>query len=467
MSDFVSYVKSALDNADGNKFTMSAFTSFLTWVKTNNSENLSEDDLRLWIAGMIMSGFKKATRKRYFGKVKSLYSEWSTDGQPNPFNKLSDVIDLDFEESSSRENDNLEIVPRLLAKTKDSEGWEYINAFLYLLYNVKATLEDVINLKFDDQVVDLPQIEDLIEAMRETKQLKFVFGLNRGAKREPQLKRELVANLEDTLQMAGMKFDEEFSRESITAIWIAAAFRCDIPINEIRSMVSEIPSEYAFLSLIRPEEISEERETSILKTVANSINKKTTCWFVMRMRSGITPESVRNAIEEKASDIYKSLVFYYPTRQIIIKGKGNKKICKENPYIPGILFFRTRYDRVAPLFAKIGDMAWCMKERNAADAKYSVIPRQEMEDFQKYVGQFTDDVRIQLVDASRGLGKGRMVRVTAGMMKGYKGKIEDINDDKGTRTFFLQISNEKALKWTAEVDEAFIEPLNEPNEKTS
>ena len=54
-----------------------------------------------------------------------------------------------------------------------------------------------------------------------------------------------------------------------------------------------------------------------------------------------------------------------------------------------------------------------------------------------------------------------MVRITAGMMKDYQGKIEDVYDDKGTRIFFLQISNEKALKWTAEVDEAFIEPLNE------
>lgn len=461
MGGFTSYVKSTLANADGNKFTSSALSSFMSSVWISDSQCLTEDDLRLWVAYMILSGFKKTTRKRYFGKVKTIYNEWSSDGLQNPFGKARDAIECDYNDNSTQAKANLEIVPRLLAKNKDSIGWEYINAFFYLLYNVEATLADVINLKFDDPVPDLPQIDDIMVAMKDTKQLKYVFGLNRGTKRAPQLHRELLDNLVVTLQISGMKFSEKFSRESITAIWIAAALRCHIPLNELRSMITDVPAEYAFLSLIRPREISKDRKAKILKTVANSINKKTTNWFVMRMRSGNTPEIIKKAIKENTSGIYDSMMFYSPTHILFREGKGKKKLREEVPYIPGILFFRTRYDQVAPIFAKIGDRAWCMKESNAVDARYSVISQEEMSNFQRCVGQFTDDIRINLIEVSRGLGKGRMVRITAGMMKGYQGKIEDVHDDKGTRIFFLKISNEKALKWTAEVDEAFIEPLNE------
>lgn len=460
MQSFVTYVKNILSEAGGNKFTTSAISSFLASVKDDESRRLTEDDLRLWVVNMMLSGFKKSTRKRYFGKLSTLYGEWTTDGVTSPFGKVSDVIDSDLETAGGQADYNLDIVPRLLKKTGDFSGWEYINVFFYLLFDVEATMTDAINLRFDSTLPELLQIDTVIEAMRETRQIKYVFGLNRGAKREPQLLRELTADLCATLSMEGMRFGEKFSRKSITAIWIAAALRCRIPVGEICGIVRDMPDEYAFLSLIKPCPISEARKAAILKTVADSINNQTNHWFVMRMRQGYTPDDIKDAIIKKTKGVYDLMSFYYPTRTVVREGKGKKKIREEVPYIPGIMFFRTRRDQVAPLFGKIGDMAWCYRLSNSPDSPYSTISGKEMEAFQRHIGKFTDDIKMELVtDGENTFGVDDVVKINGGMLAGNIGVITAVHNQDGTVTYSLKLSTDSAFKWTVvEVENIFVEP---------
>lgn len=460
MQSFANHVKSTLSKETGNKFTSSALTSFLSWVNPSDSHGLDDADLRLWISGMILNGYKKTTRKRYFGKLNNLYNEWTSDGTPSPFGKVTDAINTDFDFPTGEAEANLEIVQRLHKKSKDSIGWEYINAFLYLLYNVEASFADVINLKFDDAVVDLPQIDDIIDSMRGTRQLKYVFSLNRGAKREPQLKRELSADMEATLRMAGMKFNEAFSRESITAIWIATAFRCHIAVNEIRAIVKEIPAEYASLSLIDPQPISKERKKSILKTVADTINRQTNCWFAMRLRNGNTPDDIKEAIKSRTSDIFESMMFYYPTRTVYREGKGKKKIREAVPFVPGILFFRMRYDQVASLFNKIGDLAWCYRYSHSPSSPYSTISRHEMEKFQRHVGNFTSDIKMQLVtEGVEHFAVNDVVEIKGGMMAGNIGVITSVHNQDGTITYSLNLSADSSCRWTVEgIEDVLLAP---------
>lgn len=134
---------------------------------------------------------------------------------------------------SYRAEANLELVPRLLHKSQSSLGRKYINTFIGLLCNVDSNLEDSDNLESDD-----------------------------------------LEEMEAVLSLAGMNFGGSFSRQSITAIWIAAALRCAIPLDDIRSMVAAVPEEYSFLSSVKPKELSDERKERILHTVAASITNE-------------------------------------------------------------------------------------------------------------------------------------------------------------------------------------------------
>jgi hypothetical protein len=143
--------------------------------------------------------------------------------------------------------------------------------------------------------------------------------------------------------------------------------------------------------------------------------------------------------------------------------KENKKIIKrEMPYIPGLLFFKIGENNIAPLFREIGDLAWCYRERPSQDAPYSIIPRSEMERFQRFVGKFTDDVEISL-SGKESLGIGRRVRITGGLMEGYEGEIYDIEESKdstGRRMFQLNLSSDQALRWTVSIEDIYIEPID-------
>lgn len=258
-----------------------------------------------------------------------------------------------------------------------------------------------------------------------------------------------------------MKFGGAFSRESITAIWIAAALRCRIPLGDIRALVRTLPTEYSFLSIIDPTPLTDTRKASILKVVADSINDKTRQWFVMRMRSGRTPDDIRQAIEYNVPDLYGDTSFFYPTRVRYREGKGKKMVKEEVPYIPGILFFKTRRDRVGKLFSKIGDMAWCYKYTNTPGSPYSTISRREMEKFQRHIGKFSDDIKMELVtDTGSRFAVDDVVKINGGMMAGSVGVITAVHNQDGTTTYTLQLSSDSACVWTVkDMEEIYIEKV--------
>ncbi len=61
-----------------------------------------------------------------------------------------------------------------------------------------------------------------------------------------------------------------------------------------------------------------------------------------------------------------------------------------------------------------------------------------MANFQRCIGQFTPDVKVELSDLGTKLACGRKVRVVGGIMQGYEGEIIDVEDDPGKRVFFCQ-----------------------------
>lgn len=414
--------------------------------------------LKLWIASMLLEGMSINTVKRYAGSIHTIFSEWKDRDAADPFNEIQYAFKQPYEQDKTVVLQNLGMLRRLFAYNESSKDWKIVSIFFYLLYNADITLLDVIDASFDNAPKYCAQIDSIVKSHDSSFGRKYLFDLNQSKARPSQISRELTEGLTQLMQKAGMKIAEGQVREEITAIWVAAAMKCNIDIAEIRSIIPSVPYRYRALSLIQKKELSEDRKHEIICRVADSINDNTPRWFVMKLRKRISLDDIKDKVEQELPGRLATMELYYPTRTVT-KKVGRRIHKDEIPYIPDMLFFRTQYNKVGSLFSKIGDIAWCFKVSQLPDSKYYVIPHEEMSNFQKCVGQFTDDIHVELVSASRALGIGRMVRITGGMMKGYKGKIEDMNDDKGTRTFFLSVSNENALKWTAEVEDVFIEPL--------
>lgn len=460
---FVNFVENELKKSSADRMSVNAIGSFLKSIRRmkGSSSNatdtagvaVDERTLLNWAADMMLSGLKGTTRQRYISRLRSLYRSWSPEADVDPF-VIPAGLPNDLSCGNPTEaNNNLEVAERLLKKDDITVGREELQIFRYFLFRPDASTSDIVELQFDNLPADILQIDDIVdEIRRESGRTKYIFGLAQGRKRLPQIIRELTENLGAVLEMGGMKFSLTFSRESIRTIWIAAAIKAHIPYSDIVAILPSIPEEYAPLRLIKPSSLDDSQKSKILQIVADTISDHTSRWFVMRLRQGVSPDDVKQRISSSAHD---GITFYYPTRTVLTKLSSGKKQRHEEPYLPGILFFRQKTDKVSRTMSTVGDLAWCYRQTNRPDAPYSTIPTTQMRQFQQTIGLLTPDISMELVNINRPLEPGRHVRITGGIFAGYEGEILDNGGEE--RIFRLRLTSNDAAQWQVSIPDIFIE----------
>ncbi len=451
---FIEYIESRDLELLPEMLALRSIPSLMRTLRLHGINEFSEKTVKIWTVDMLIEGLKGSTIKRYSGALHTLYKEWASisdsDGDDNPFSISISEFDTESTGKKLKEiEDNLEAASRMTKQAikQESSAYSYVKSFQYLLFNPFATLKDIVNLKYSDVRPDVLHLEDIVTSMRDAPQAKYVFPLKQGKRREPAIVKDLLVELHATARRAGLKFGTSFSRDSITSLWIAAAIKEDIPYEEIRGMIENLPEAYSFLSLIEPAEVSDKRKEEILKTVAYSISNKNPGWFVLRLRSGVTPEKIKERLKEKESPLARQILYYYPTRTV--KRLEKKKVVTEvSPVIPGILFVRLPHDQVGALMGIIGDLAWCYRTSANPASPYSVIPQAEMKIFQRCVGEFTADVEMDIVSELPSLSVGDEVKIEDGShLDGQVATIQKVRNVDGPLTHMLRLSDTALIKW--------------------
>lgn len=451
---FINYIENLDTEGLSDMLNSRAIPSMLASMRRHRIKDFSDVAVRLWTVDMLLDGLKGSTVKRYSRAMHTLYKKWvlclDTVSDEDPFS-----ISLTSCNSGSSVNrlkeiyKNLDVAERFtkLSVKQNSPAFLFNKAFQFLLFDPFASLRDIVTLKFGDKIPDCPHLEDIVTSLRDVPQAKYVFPLKQGKRREPAIVKDLLMELHATGQRAGMKFNGSFSRESITSLWIAAALRENVAYEEIRGLIPIMPDTFSFLSLIDPVEVSESRKIEILNIVAFSITDKNPGWFVLRMRSGVTPDRIKERLKEKDSPLQRQIQYYYPMRKIK-KLEKKKVVSIETPVIPGILFIRIPHDSVAPLIGIIGDLAWCYRTTANPTSPYSVIPQAEMRLFQRSVGAFTEDVEMDIVSELPPLNVGDEVIIENGShLDGQVATIRAVRSIDGTLTYTLRLSDSAFIKW--------------------
>ena len=428
--------------------------SFLMSVRRNGYSAFSDGSVRHWVCLMLLEGLKESTVRRYYGALHTLYKQWCVENTVDPGESLFSIpfSEMNLEGSDRRIKEtlsNLGAAERLtrISVKQDSPAFVYNKAFQFLLFDPFVSLRDIVAMKFSDQRPDSLHLEDLVVSMRNVPQAKYVFPLQQGKRREPAIVKDLLTQLHATAKRAGLKFEGSFSRDSIVALWIAAAIREDIPISEIRGLIPSLPTVYSFLSIIPSQEVSESRRLEIMNTVDYSITNKNPGWFVLRLRSGVSPEDIKERLKEKESPLQRQIQYYYPMRTVK-KLEKKKVVTIETPVLPGLLFFRLPHDRVVQLVGTIGDLAWCYRTSANSSSPYSVIPQSEMRIFQRCVGIFTSDVEMEIVSQLPPLNVGDEVVIEDGShLDGQIATIRKVRSVDGTLTYTLRLSDTAFIKW--------------------
>lgn len=451
---FVEYLLAQQSETQPEAIASRVASSVLLCMRKHGFAHFSEMSYRMWIADMLLSGLKGSTVKRYAGELRSQFRKWrdteSPDADDSIFSlSLTEYLTDDSARRLKEAEQNLEVAERFMriSVKQESPAFVFNKAFQYLLFDPLTSLKDIVGMKFADSRPASLHLEDIVTSMRNAPQAKYVFPLQQGKRREPAIVKDLLSELHATARRAGMRFAESFSRESITSIWVAAAIREDIPYSEIMGMLPALPAAYSCLTLLPPAEVPAERKDEVLNTVAYSITNKNPGWFVLRLRSGVTPEKIKERLKERESPLQRQIQYFYPMRTVK-RIEKKKVVTEEVAIIPGLLFFRLPYDRVAPLIGVIGDMAWCYRTSANPTSPYSVIPQAEMRIFQRCVGAFTEDVEMDIISALPPLNVGDEVMIEDGsMLDGQKATVRKVRNVDGTMTYTLRLSDTEYIKF--------------------
>jgi hypothetical protein len=193
-------------------------------------------------------------------------------------------------------------------------------------------------------------------------------------------------------------------------------------------------------------------------------------WHAMRLRPGVKFAEVTTRLDGASasgdgtdgSRMEFSLgadagviQFYYPCAEIA-RRTGKKLVYRSQPVISDIAFFRCRPSAIAPLFARVGDIAWCYR---AADGSPATISTSAMHAFQTAVGIFTPDTSLYPLGAME-LQPDDVVEVVGDLFAGYRGRVEGAAGEEGlpATVYRLIITGDNGLEWRVPVDRRLLIP---------
>lgn len=423
-----------------------------------------EDQLKIWIAAMIDRGISVTTRKRYVEKLSTIYKDFyeSADAGDDPFEKVRKLRDWkaiscgkDIRAQSSRLSDIFNIILQN-AKTRPE-----IAVFLYLLFNASSDIEKAISLRSEEYVPVFPQLNEVIDPSTFHHRRRYVFDLGQSRKRMPQLVREAVKDIAEYLLIKGIRFENPFTPQTIAALWAVKARESGVPLPELKSVLGIIPAEYEYLKYVRGSNLTDERKLSIKKNVAEAFSPTENRWYAMKLGRGVSFDDVKKLIHTESSDNFQNITLFYPMKETV-KRVGKKLVKNTVPYIEDVVFLRTTQNHIGKIDRAVRreNSGWIFRYTNNPDSGYSVIDCKAMSAFQRVVGEFTPDMKIELTQ-QKPMGIGLEVRITRGVFAGYTGTIYNIRDtgENKSRYIYIQLSEEYGLKVELKIEDYLVEPI--------
>lgn len=468
MISFLTFAETAAAESTSDSLLANTLRSYKAYLSRypSDSADLSFESLSGWIADMMADGKAPSTYRRYAARLHTLYKEWRKGSADDPFADLAPLLNINAPASTASVRRDLADITRLLKRNNGSLTSPSLLMLLFMLMDPAITLEETINLKYADPLPDIAQIYDIVATMksfdRSGGRARYIFRLNQGKQRPAAIATHLIAEIRSVMKGYGILLPDAFNRSYISALWIAAALKADVDPAEIRAILPEIPREYSYLRAIRPAELSDDEALRILRRVADTISDKTTRWYIMRLRNGINPDAIREAIDKNIPSLRSGIEYYYPTHTVTVYDRRRRKKHREEPYLPKLLFFRMRSDKVGRLFSKIGDKAWCYRRNADPRSPYCAISNGEMKRFQMHIGSFTPDIRMELREEdTEALTPGSKVRINGGgRMEGHIGEITAVKNTDGTHTYTLRLSSTALATWTvADLPALYLTPL--------
>ncbi|MCM1291333.1 MAG: hypothetical protein NC201_03985 [Prevotella sp.] len=459
---FSEFVATRLNNVSCRTIEYKAITSFLKSIR--GYEDMSvENRMCIWIADMIDRGLTLSSRQRYIKKLNTIYREYCEENgiADNSLDGIKELRDLDCSADTNQLHTELSKIEKIFdVILTDAKSRPELAVFLYLLFNVSTDIDNIVTLTTEEYKPEFAQLDDIINTEDFHHSRKYVFDLKQSRKRTPQLVKEVLFGIDLYLRMKGISFEDCLTTKTILALWTLKARNIGVRLSDIKQILGVIPEQFEYLRFIQGTELSVEEGLKIKHRVAEAFSPSGKRWYAMKVRRGFDFDKFRKQIKTSCSEFYDKGTLFYPQKHEISR-VGNKIVTENVPVITDVVFLhlRPRHIKKIETIIRTENIGWFFRNANNGDSDYSVIDSKSMALFERMIGIFTPDIKIELTPEMP-LGIGREVIITGGIMSGYKGKIYDIKEGTDVRQIYIRLSEKYSIKAEVTVEEFYVRPID-------
>jgi transcription antitermination factor NusG len=343
---------------------------------------------------------------------------------------VSELTDESFRFSTSRIDDIRRLAQRRLFGIAPLDA--AVDAYLYSFYNGGVNIAEVIPLKFTDpQTCEMPQT-DIIRDYHRKPVRKYIFPLQQGKMTPRKIEESLVRNFRYALRYRNIELGSATPADFIVEAWISVARLVGISLAEICAC-SPAAAERMSLPAAATVQVSAERRSEILRTVANAVVDMSRHWYAIRFVGD--ERLVRERVAQSSlGDYYK---LYYPMEKVCRK-VGRKKKLDSRPTIRNVMFLETTpstVQHIAEGRVELGNY-YVITNHYDGSGGYAIIPNAEMRMFSALVSNGQDIIGEEELQEQMEIISGHYVQLNEGLFKGYSGRVIKVrrkqSDDEST-----------------------------------
>ena len=341
------------------------------------------------------------------------------------------------------------VLREILKKQSDFDVYE--DLLLFSLVNGALPVEEVAMIKKGDAAIYNNEVSRLIIARNQSPRREYVFDLRQSYATPRQIRSAIAEGLKPLLAKIGIPADAD-PDEAVRSLWAACAIQSGATASEALGRLQG-PAPYSLPEFCIPaNDIPDIRlwDNAVHSMIAHELP----VWYAMHLRKGVDFDDLRKKIADCVRPVPE---LFYPS-ETVRRRVGNKTVFEEHPFISRTAFFKSRQENILPMFALIGDKAWCYRVTNTPGAPYAAISSRDMQRFQAAIGVFTPDIEIHPLGELTPRPGESVIIIKAGF-DNREGEVEEVISDGATTLFRIKLSTDQGYEWRMDLDARQIQPI--------
>ena len=347
---------------------------------------------------------------------------------------------------------NTTFIPVLREILKKQSGFDiYEDLLLFSLVNGALPVEEVAMIKKGDTDKYNNEVSRLIISRNQSPRREYVFDLRQSYATPRQIRSAIAEGLKPLLAEIGIPANAD-PHDAVRSLWAACAMNGGATASEALGRLQG-PAPYSLPEFCMPAKDTGDAhlwDNAVHSMIAHELP----VWYAMHLRKGVDFDDLRKEIADCVRPIPE---LFYPS-ETVKRRVGNKTVFEEHPFISRTAFFKTRQENILPMFALIGDKAWCYRVTNTPGAPYAAISTRDMRRFQAAIGVFTPDIEIHPLGELTPRPGESVIIIKAGF-ENREGEVEEIISDGATTLFRIKLSTDQGYEWRMDLDARQIQPL--------